>query len=1019
MIKALLKRPIGVTMSVVAVVVLSIVAAGYLPVSLMPAIDIPQITVQVSAPGLSVREVDNTLLKPLKNQLLQVTGLKNMTAEARADAGTIYMDFEPNSNIDLIFINVNEKLDRAVAALPKEVERPKVIKASVTDIPAFYLNLSLKSGAPREADKPREAGIDFSELGQFARDVIAKRIEQLPQTAMVDISGVVTPELLCIPDYRKLTSMGAGIGLLENAIQENNVSLGALSIKDGQYRYSIHFDSRIVSKEDIENIYINHNGRIYRFRELCEIVERPAKRNGLVRSGEESAVTMAIIKQNDAKMADLQEGIEALITDLEREHPGIRFELTRDQTRLLAYSIGNLKSNLWLGAVLAALIIFLFMRDLRSPVLIVITIPLSLLVTLLAFHVLNISLNIISLSGLILGTGMMVDNSIIVIDNIFQKWRPGTPLGEATGRAVGEVFTPMLSSVLTTCSVFLPLIFLSGTAGALFYDQAMAVTVALFASLLVSVSVLPVYFYLMYRRLQLGTGNRFITGFFTFDYYRPYEAGLKWVLRHGRPVLACFVLLVPLTYFVYRMVEKDRLPRIAHDDAILTVDWNSGISLEENDLRVFRLLSRVDSLMLQSTSMVGVQQFLLSHTPEITPSESVIYIKTKDAATLAEVKRKISDYLASDYPEARASFQVAGNIFNMIFAEKGSPLVVQLHSKDGQAPTVGQVNRVVRKLEEALPGVRIPPAVTEQNIRYIADVEAMAVHGVTFNDIYGKMKNIVSQNTLFRINQGGYSVPVTTGDTRAEASDILSGKVRNRDGVEIPLSLVIRETKGEDFKKLYSGNGGDYYPIALGVPDGEVRQVMETVEKIVKEEQDFFVTFTGEYFSGRETVRELIVILLVAVSLLYFILAAQFESVIQPLIILSEIVVDLFFVLTGLWLCGESLNIMSMIGLVVMSGIIINDSILKVDTINRLRKGGMSLLRAVFTGGHSRLKPIIMTSLTTILAIAPFLNRVDMGSDLQYPLSLTLIIGMSVGTVVSLFFIPLLYYTIYRKHGSL
>ena len=639
MIKELLKRPIGVTMSVIAIVVLSIVAMGYLPVSLMPDIDIPQITIQVSAPGLSVREVDNTLLKPLKNQLSQVAGLKNITAEARADAGAIYMDFEPNGNIDLIFIEVNEKLDRAVTALPKDVERPKVIKASVTDIPAFYLNLSLKSGAPREPGKPREAGIDFSELGQFARDVIAKRIEQLPQTAMVDISGVVTPELLCIPDYTKLTSMGVGIGLLENAIADNNVSLGALSIKDGQYRYSIHFDSRIISKEDIENIYINHDGRIYRFKELCEIVERPAKRNGLVRSGADPAVTLAIIKQSDARMADLQESIAALITDLEKEHPDIRFELTRDQTQLLSYSIHNLNSNLLVGAVLAALIIFLFMKDLRSPVLIVITIPLSLVITLLVFHVLGMSLNIISLSGLILGTGMIVDNSIIVIDNIFQKWRTGLTLEDSISRAVGEVFTPMLSSVLTTCSVFLPLIFLSGTAGALFYDQAMAVTVALFASLLAAVLVLPVYFYLMYRKLSPDTENRFMSKLFTFNYYRPYELGLKWVLRHGRLMMICFILLVPLTYFVYRMVEKSRLPEISHDDTILTIDWNSGISLEENDLRVYRLLAQVDSLILQSTSMVGVQQFLMSHTGEITPSESVIYMKAKDAGKLVQVER--------------------------------------------------------------------------------------------------------------------------------------------------------------------------------------------------------------------------------------------------------------------------------------------------------------------------------------------------------------------------------------------
>ena len=258
-------------------------------------------------------------------------------------------------------------------------------------------------------------------------------------------------------------------------------------------------------------------------------------------------------------------------------------------------------------------------------------------------------------------------------------------------------------------------------------------------------------------------------------------------------------------------------------------------------------------------------------------------------------------------------------------------------------------------------------------------------------------------------------MPVTTCDSLAEASDILSGKVRNKYGVEIPLSMVIREAKGEDFKKLYSGSAGDYHPIALDVPDSNVKQVMKTIEQVVKEDKNFFVTFTGEYFSSRETIKELIIILLVAISLLYFILAAQFESIIQPLIILSEIVVEVFFVLLGLRLFGESLNIMSMIGLVVMSGIIINDSILKVDTINRLRKQGMPVLKAVFAGGHSRLKPIIMTSLTTILAIAPFLNRVDMGSDLQYPLSLSIIIGMTVGTLISLFFIPLIYYIIYRK----
>lgn len=1015
MIRKLIERPIAVSMSLIAVIVLGIVAIGYLPVSLMPDIDIPQITVQVANPGASVREVDNNLLKPLKGQLMQVVGLKTITSEARSDVGTIFMTFEPGSNIDIIFIEVNEKMDRALSGLPKDVERPKILKASATDIPAFYLNLTLKEKAPKDGDKLPAAGVRFTELGSFARDVVTKRVEQLKETAMVDISGIVTPELLCVPDYKKLTSMGVGVELLENAIKSNNVSLGALSIKDGLYRFNIHFDSDITTKEDIENTYINHNGRIYQFKELCDVIERPAKRNGLVRSGDENAVSMAIIKQNDAKMEDLQESIATLIKDMEKEYPDIQFEVTRDQTKLLTYSINNLQSNLLVGALLACFVIFFFMKDFRSPILIVITIPLSLIITLLTFHLLGITINIISLSGLVLGMGMMVDNSIIVIDNITQHWQRGLPLKEAIAKATGEVFTPMLSSVLTTCSVFIPLIFLSGVAGSLFYDQAMAVAIALFSSLAVSVLVIPVYFLQLYKNKKSHDENKFLSKWITFNYYAPYEKTLSWVLRHQVIMIVLFVVTVPATYFIYNIVEKSRLPEIQHDDAIMTIDWNSGITLEENDRRVGELMAAVKGDIEQSTSMVGVQQFLLSHTKEITPSESVVYIKTKDDETLAKVQKEILKLSSEKYPKGVISFSVSGNIFDMIFSENESKLVVQLQSKGGDAPKVNDVNVVIDELKRRMPHLEIAPAVMEQNIRYVADIEAMARYGVSFGEIYNKMQNVVSQNSLFKINQGGYSVPVTTGESMAESSDILGSKVRSSDGVEIPLNLLIKETKGEDFKKLYSGAGGDFYPVHIEIEDREVKKVIAEVEDIIKTDKNFFVNFTGGYFSSREMIGELIIILLVAISLLYFILSAQFESVIQPLIILSEIVVDVFWVMLGLWIFGESINLMSLIGIIVMSGIIINDSILKVDTINRLRRDGMSLLRAVMTAGHSRLKPIIMTSLTTILAIAPFLSRVDMGSDLQYPLSLSIIIGMSVGTIVSLFFIPMAYYVIYKK----
>lgn len=1014
-IRNLINRPIAVSMSLIALVVIGLVSFNYIPISLMPDIDIPQITVQVAYPGASVREVDGKVLKPLKNQLMQVNGLKNIRSEARTDAGSIFMSFEPGSNIDLIFIEVNEKMDRGMNAMPKELDRPKVLKASATDIPAFYLDLILKEESSYTPDSLPIAGIGFTQLGDFARSIVSKRIEQLPQTAMVDMSGIVTPELLCIPDYKKMETMGITTFILEEAIKENNVTLGILTVADGLYRYNIHFDSQLTTKEDIENIYIKHDKRVYQFKDLCEVIERPAKRKGLVRNKKSNAITLAIIKQNDAQMEDLQLSIADLIKDMEKEYPDIRFELTRDQTKLLTYSINNLTNNLLLGALLACLVLFIFMRNIRLPLLIIITIPISLILTLLCFHLLGITLNIISLSGLILGVGMMVDNSIIMIDNIMQKWTAKCSLKEAIVQATNEVFTPMLSSVLTTCSVFIPLIFLSGVAGALFYDQAMAVTIALFSSLFVSILVIPVYFYLFFKKQQSRDKEDFFRQQTGFNFYKPYEVTLKWVLRHQKTMLCVFFITIPLIYLVFNQLDKSRLPVIQHNDAIMTIDWNVGLSVEENDKRVAQLLSLVQSELATSTTMIGVQDFLLAHTKDITASEAIVYLQTASEEELNKAKEIILKYVNENYPNGLVEFSVSGNIFDMIFSNNESDLEIMLQNKGGGCPKITDVRTFIDTLSRRFPEIYVPPIVVEENIRYEANIEKMSMYGVSYNLLFNRLKELVNQHDLYRINQGGSSIPVTLGTGRKESRDLLTSKVTNKDNVEIPLSYLINESKGEDFKKLYAGNGGDYYPVSIHANDETIEEMVHFVNEYVRNDNNYYVSFAGNYYSSRQMIKELIIILLVAISLLYFILAAQFESIVQPLIILSEIIIDIFWVLFGLYLLGESLNLMSLIGIVVMCGIIINDSILKVDTINRLRKGGKPLIKAIMLGGHSRLKPILMTSLTTILAIAPFLNRVDMGSALQYPLSLTIIIGMTFGTIVSLFFIPLLYYVIYRK----
>lgn len=1053
MLKNLLHRPIAVTMILIATVAIGVLSLVYIPVSLMPQIDIPRITVQCVKTGASVTEIEQQMINPLRQQLSQVAGLKDIESQSRIDAGTITMTFEPGADMDILFIEVNEKIDRAMNSLPKDMERPKIIKASAMDIPAFYVDVYYKdkaakakddrsklSGNGADADVQEANNMKLAQLSKLVRNVISRRIEQLQQVAMVDISGTVGSEIQCVPDMEKLETIGMSVGDIENAIKSNDIVLGALNVVSGIYRYTIHFDAQILNKEDIENIYFRHQERMMQLKDVCQVIEKPAVRNGVVKHNDKDAISIAVIKQNDAQMEDLQDNINALLNDMKTDYPEVEFMVTRDQTQLLTYSIGNLEWNLVLAAVLACIILFVFKRSWRTPLLIIISIPLSLILTLLCFYVLGISLNIISLSGLILGVGMIVDNAIIVIDNMkdyVQRGDGDEGFDFFIVKRVKEVFFPMLSSVLTTCSVFLPLIFLSGTAGALFYDQAMGVTIALFVSLVVASLVVPVYYYALFKKehrkvtAKCGTQN-ISSPLANIDavLFARYAKIEKWTLRNGRLCIGGFFGALLLIAVVFQFIKKEKMPEVAHDDVLINVDWNAGISIDENVRRVNDALNAVKGHIATSTSMVGAQEFILSHTKDITSSEAIIYVRGYSEDGVDSIKKEFEAYVTKHHPDAKVEYEISGNIFDLIFQTDKSDLEIHLSRPEGGRPNVTESKMYADSLKGMFGDIAFITVPTEMNLQYVANPEMMAYYNVSYGQLYSRLREMVGKSQVYEIASGAQSVPVVVGsDIKKDADDIMAGYVKNNNGVDVPISYLVNVAKVENYKRLFAGTEDEYYPIKVDeIQDRDAEKIMDKCEEL----NSLRSSFHGDYFDSREMIYELSVILLVAVMLLYFILAAQFESLVQPLIILSEIVLDVSVVMLILWLLGESLNIMSMIGIVVMSGIIINDSILKVDTINRELRMKMkteelrmkneeltiknySLIKSIMIAGQRRLTPIIMTSLTTILALLPFLHKGDMGSALQYPLSLSLIIGMVVGTSVSLFFVPLVYFLIYRK----
>ena len=309
----------------------------------------------------------------------------------------------------------------------------------------------------------------------------------------------------------------------------------------------------------------------------------------------------------------------------------------------------------------------------------------------------------------------------------------------------------------------------------------------------------------------------------------------------------------------------------------------------------------------------------------------------------------------------------------------------------------------------------IPSVVTEENLQLVADVEQMTIYGITYSQLCDKLRQLSGNNEVLRINHGAGTVPVIVGNSQSDRQSILASSITNSNGVDVPLSLLLREHLVNDYKHLYGSDGGEYYPIDLNVSSKQVREMLSFINQYNESHDNIRIVASGDYFNSRQMIVGLIWVLVVALLLLFFILAAQFESMIQPLIILSEIAVDVFFVLLILWILGISIDIMSMTGIIVMAGIVINDSILKIDTINVHRRQGISLMPAISMAGHERLMPIIMTSLTTIFSLLPFMSRGSIGADMQFPLSLAILVGMIVGTLVSIFYIPIIYYAIYNR----
>ncbi len=1002
----LIRKPVAVFMTFAALLVLGSLAVCKIAVSPLPAVKMPELVVTAFRNNIGTTEMESTVTKLLREQLGMLHKVEAVTSETRDGMTTIKVRFQFGVNMEYAYLEANEKVDRLMNGLPKGMERPKVNKVSTSDLPVFFINISSRS--------PLRIQEEW-ELSDFVRQVVKRRLEQLPEVSLADVTGYREPVIVVTPRPSALVTLGISTMQFQQ-ILENNKIAGTTTVGDGVFQYQVRFsESGITTMEQLLNHTFMVQGRLLRLRDVADVAMKPQSATGVFLVNGQQGLNIAILRQGNARIGTVKAQVTELLDSLRKEYPNLLFEEVRDQAVMLDYSIANLWQDLLIGGALAMGVLFLFFKNYRIPLLICISIPVSLLLSMLLLYLCGLSINIVSLAGLALGIGLIIDNTVIVIDNISYYYQQQYSLEEACNKGAMDIIRPLLSSGLTTSSVFFPLIFVSGIAGALFYEQALAVIIAASVSFLVAVTLMPVLYYWLHH----GTGKVI---FSTPEKEKVsvlekcYERGFEWVFHHKMLTLLFVFLLLSSGIIIFRQLPTEQLPATESSELMIHINWGDKIQVTENVRRTNILRSAVGKLGETFNAEIGTQQYLISRGQPQLPGETNIYLKAASPATLQQTKDSMKRIMTTEYPSAEVTYAQPETPLEQTFEKSRYNLVVHLKSiHPFVLPAISDVQRMYQSLVTTFPDADIAALPVGHAYKIMINQERLTRYGINAKDLRDKVLMILSGTEVGMLDNSSKTIPVVLAARQQHLEDLMEReKMPLGNGNAVPIKELVSLGSDEGYQTLFGDRSGANIPINVNTKHPD--RIMKAVDLLAKEYPDLTVSYSGSCFSNQDMISEMMDIAIITVGLLYFILAAQFESMIQPLIVLLELPVSASGALLLLYLAGSSINLMSLIGLIIMSGIIINDSIMKLDTINKLiREEGYPLTTAIHLAGKRRLRAILMTSLITTFSILPFLFGTNMGAVLQRPLSLVIIGGMTLGALVSLYFIPLVYYTYYSR----
>ncbi|MBM3740573.1 MAG: efflux RND transporter permease subunit [Acidobacteria bacterium] len=1015
-----IRNPVTVLMGTLILILLGGIAFVRLPVDLMPEMVYPTISVRAEYPGVAPEEMENLVARPLEEAFSSAPGVEEITSSSTEGSASVRVSFVYGTNLDEAANELRIRLDRRRSSLPEDMEAPIMYKYDVSQYPIMFLTVAASD-------------LDARELRHFVEKQIQYRLERVPGVAQFTVRGGLRREIHVDLDLEKLRALNLSVADVVRMVRQENLNRPVGPVREGRFEVLLRTQGEFQNLDQIRNLVLTTRGSVPVYlRDVASVEDSHEEVRQLVSVNGDPAVRLFVYKQSGANTVDVSEAVWKEVERIHKDYPNVHIGTTGDTADYIKAAIANVKDATIQGGALAILVLLLFLRSLASMLIIGVAIPVSVIAIFAVMHGAGFTLNTVSFGGLALGVGMLVDNAIVVLENVFRHRELGKSLREAAVAGSREVALAVSASTLTTVAVFVPVLFMRGTAAVTFKQLAYVVTFSLLCSLLIALTVVPVLCSRYMKRPGQGKGLLSRIANWAGDVQERmnenYGSVLRWSLRHPAVILGTAVVLLAGTYGLVPLIGVELAPETDEGEVRANVELEPGTRVEVTDqlMQEFAKMARAavpetQTIMIE-TGGGGFTRSSATHTGELRIRLKPMTERTRTAKEIAAALRPVLATRPGVVVRTRVSSGMSSRGSRSGSSEGGSDrLTVEIRGHDLQ--TLEELAEQVRASMASVPGVpeaqisrqpgmpemlvtvdRVKAATMGLNVSNIADAMETAVGGrrTSMFRQQGDEFNILvrlKERDRMNLRQVGLIPLVTVGGHTVPAESVV--RLRRQEG---PVSI---DRADQERIVIVSGTLGDR-------DLGSVMRDLDTRLRQINRPTGYEFKYGGEYEEQQENFRELTFAAILALILVYMVMASQFESLRDPFIILFSIPLAAIGVVGILIATATTFNMQAFLGVIVLVGIVVNNAIILIDCINQLRLE-MDLKEAVITAGTRRLRPILMTTTTTVLGLIPMAMGIGEGSELQAPLARVVIGGLVSSTLITLVVIPVIYILIERK----